>query len=32
VFLDMAAALAAVLNSIRVSMPPLFTVKKKSED
>lgn len=30
VFLDMAAGLAAILNTIRVSMPPLFTFVKKN--
>lgn len=29
VFLDMAAALGAILNTIRVSMPPLFTIARK---
>lgn len=28
-FLDMSAGLAAILNAIRVSMPPLFTISKK---
>jgi|GEM_PF-333837 len=31
VFLDMAAALGAILNTIRVSMPPLFTLVKKQK-
>ena len=29
VFLDLSAGLAAILNAIRVSMPPLFTFRRK---